>query len=212
METKVEGNPWLEIWVRPKETIRKIITVDPKYKYWILCVLYGLPMGLNMAQSSSLAAHVPMWAVVIGALIVSGLLGWIGITVTTALLFWTGKWIGGTGRFDTVRTAVAWSNVPNIITTITWVALIAVFGTQLFCKDFAETPFFGYEAGTVFLVFLLQSIASIWGFIMLLNGLSEVQGFSLWRAVLNVIIPFLIVVAAIWLVGWVMWGTAHIAN
>jgi len=46
----------------------------------------------------------------------------------------------------------------------------------------------------------------------LLKTLGEVQGFSAWKALLNVVIPLVIVVAAIWLVGWIIWGTSAIVK
>ena len=82
---------------------------------------------------------------------------------------------------------------------------------MLFRSEFSETQFIGFQAGIVFLVFLVQTIVSIWGFIILVKALGEVQGFSAWKALLNVIIPFLIVVAIIWLVGWVMQGASTIS-
>jgi hypothetical protein len=209
---KVEGSPWLSIWVEPKQTIRSIVKTDPKFGFVILSAIYGLPMALNLAQNFSLGFQVPLWAIVVGSLIVCTILGMIGISISTWLLHVTGRWIAGKGSYQTIRTAVTWSNVPNIVTILMWIILLSVFGGALFNKQFSETHFIGYQAGIVFIVFLLQTIVSIWGFIILLQGLSEVQGFSVWKALLNVLIPFVIVVAVIWLVGWTLFGTGTIHN
>ena len=212
MRTKVNGNPWLNIGVRPRDTIRNIVATNPKYGFLALCAFNGFPMALSFAQSISLGLTLPTWALVIGALLVCGFLGFISISISSALLLWTGRWLGGTGNYSTIRAAVAWSNVPNFITSLTWLALLAIFGGLVLNQGFSETTFVGYQAGAVFLIFLIQSIVSIWGFIILLKALGEVQGFSVWRALLNVIIPFVIVVVVVWLVGWVIWGTSSIVK
>ncbi len=212
MARKLERNPWLSIWVQPRETIREIINFDPKYKLFVLCALYGFPMAMSFAQSFSLSSQFPTWSIVIAALVVCTFLGYIGISISTWLLHVTGKWIKGSGTYQTIRAAVAWSNVPNAITSLTWFLLLGIFGGKIFCREFSESTFIGYQAGVVFLIFLIQSIVSIWGFIILLKTLGEAQGFSAWRALLNIAIPFVIVVALAWLVGWAIWGTSSIVK
>jgi hypothetical protein len=207
-----ELNPWFSIWTEPRKTVRSIVNTDPKFGFVILSAIYGLPMALNLAQNFSLGSVVPIWAVLIGSLIVCTFLGMIGISISTWLLQFTGRWIGGGGSFQTIRAAVTWSNVPNIVTILMWIVLLCMFDGAVFNRQFSETRFIGYQAGIVFIVFLLQAIVSVWGFIILLQGLGEVQGFSAWKALLNVLIPFVIVVAIIWLVGWTLFGTGRIHN
>jgi hypothetical protein len=212
MAKRSERNPWLSIWVQPRETIREIIDSNPNYKLFVLCALYGFPMAMSFAQSFSLCTKFPTWSIVVAGLILCTFLGFIGISICSWLLHVTGKWIKGTGTFQAIRAAVAWSNVPNAVTSLTWFILLGFFGGQVFCRGFSETAFVGYHAGIVFLIFLIQSIVSIWGFIILLKTLGEAQGFSAWKALLNVAIPFVIVVALSWLVGWAIWGTNSIVK
>ncbi len=212
MAKKAAGNPWLSIWTEPRKTVRSIVNTDPKFGFVILSGIYGFPMALNLAQNFSLGASIPLWAILIGALIICILLGMIGITISTWLLHFTGRWIGGKGSFQTVRTAVAWSNVPNVVTILMSLIVVAMFGRAMFNAAFSATHFMGTQAGIIFIVFLLQAVASIWGFVILIVGLSEVQGFSVWKALLNVLIPFVIVVAIVWLLGWVFAATGTIHN
>jgi len=212
MSKKVQGNPWLSVWTQPRQTVRSIVNTDPKYGFVALSAIYGFPMALNLAQNFSLGGRVPLWSILIGSLIVCIILGMIGISISTWLLHVTGRWIGGKGNYQTIRTAVAWSNVPNIVTTLMWVVLFGVFGGLVFSKQFTEMQFVGFQAGIVFIIFLIQAVISVWGFVILLQGLSEVQQFSLWKALLNVLIPFVIVVGIFWLAGWALFGTGTIHN
>jgi hypothetical protein len=208
----VEGNPWLSIWTEPRKTIRLIINANPKFGFLILSAVYGLPVALDLAQSLAVSANIPIWAILIGSLVICTFIGVIGISISAWLLQLTGRWIGGQGNFQTVRAAVTWSNVPNIATILMWLVLFGVFGGQVLNKEFSETQFVGYHAGILFLVMLIETIVSIWGFVILINALAEVQKFSIWRALLNVVIPFVAVAAIIWVAGWVLWGTGAIHN
>ncbi len=199
-----KSNPWLSIWIEPRKTIRTIIDTNPKSHFVLLSAAYGLPIVLNFAQSFSLGTTLPLWAILIASLILCVFVGMIGISVSAWLLKVTGRWIGGKGNFQEIRAAVAWSNVPSFVSIFMWAVLIIVFGMQVFNREFAEMTFVGYQAGVVFLIFLVQTVVSIWGFIILLKVLGEAQKFSAWRALFNVLIPFVIVVACVAALTWIL--------
>jgi len=211
MAKSVQKNPWLSIWTEPRKTIRSIVDTDPKFGYLLLCAVYGLPLAFNLVQNFALATVVPIWAILLGSLVVCTFLGMVGISISSWLVHIFGRMIGGKGNFQEIRAAVAWSNVPNFVTVFMWFVLLGVFGPQVFNKNFSEMQFVGYQAGILFLVMLLESIVSIWGFIILLSTLREVQGFSIWKAILNVVIPFVVVVAVIWGTAWMFSGTGTIS-
>ncbi len=211
MANNIPGNPWCSIWTEPRQTIRSIVNANPKFGYFFLTIVYGLPLAFNLVQNFGLAATVPLWALIIGSLILSPFLGMIGISIGAFLLQLVGRLLGGKGSFLNVRAAVAWSNLPNIVGIVMTFILLGIFGAQIFNKNFAEMQFVGYQAGVLFLAFLLESIATIWGFILLLCTLGEVQGFSIWKAILNVVILIVLLMALFWLVSWAFSGTGNIS-
>ena len=194
-----DTNPWFAIWWEPKRTVRTLVQTNAKLQLGWLCFLYGLPMALNFAQSYSLIEFLPLWAILFSSLIVAPFIGILGLSLSAWLLQWTGKLVGGKGEFQNIRCAVALSNVPNVFTILMWGVLIGCFGKEALYHDFMETPFVGYQAGILFLVFLMESIASIWGFVILLKGLSEVQNFSVWKALINVVIPIVGLFGLLWI-------------
>jgi len=205
MGDKLPVNPWLGMWVRPRETIKEIVKFNPKHLFPLLAGIYGFPMVLQFAQNISLGDRLPAWAVVVISLALAVFVGMLGITVVSGLLYWTGGWIGGKAKFQEVRSAVAWSNVPNTVNCAIWLIMAAVFGARLFNRGFSEMPFMGYELTVVFFAFLAQVVISVWGFIVVLKALGEVQGFSAWKALLNVLIPFFMVMIGFWIVMWLVY-------
>ncbi len=207
-EKQVKGkSPWVTIWFEPRETMRQIMNTGLGQGFILLSAIYGLPLAFNLIQSFAFSVLVPLWAILIGSLVLCTFLGMIGIYVASWLLELTGAWIGGKANFMQIRSAVAWSNVPTVVTILMWILLLGVFGGQVFDREFAQTQFIGYQAGILFLVMLVEMVVSVWGFIILLNTLAEVQGFSVWRALLNVLIPFVGIVAIIWFIGWALYGS-----
>lgn len=193
--------PWLRMWVKPRETIREIVATNPKYQFGLLSAVYGLPVILNFAQNYSLGDHFSLLWIVLIALVLSPFIGMLGITIMSGLLLWTGRWIGGTASYLPIRAAVSWSNVTNVVTIFVWIVFIALFGRSIFMESFPQTA---VPTGTMQIVlglFLIETVASIWSFVILLQGLSEVQGFSIWKALLNVIIPLIIIIMAMWLLA-----------
>lgn len=134
MALDLRMNPWLSMWVRPRETIRAIVDANPKYRFFVLSIIYGLPVLLNVAQNSSLAEVWPFVMTIAAALILSPLIGLIGITIASVLLYVTGKWVGGKASFLEVRAAMCWSNVTNVANIILWIILMAMFGNALFAS------------------------------------------------------------------------------
>jgi hypothetical protein len=210
MPEKLGINPWLKIWVEPRETIRKIVKFDPKYRFYLLSLIYGFPMLLHLAQNLSLGQSFSAVSIVVGALILALFVGMLGIYIFSGLLFWTGKWIGGKGTFLEVRCAVTWSNVANVVNTLIWLILVAAFGSSAFFNTFTGTVFVGHELALVGGVFMVQLVVAVWAFIILLKTLGEVQGFSAWKALLNVVLPLFIITAAVWVLLWIVWMSSGV--
>jgi len=202
----IKSNAWLNMWTKPKETIREIVAFNPDHRFLFLCGIYGFPLLLNMAQSISLGEVWSFPLILVSALVLAIFGGWVGISLVSFFLFWPGKWLGGKASFKQVRAAVAWSNLPSFVNGLTWIALMAVFQKGLFFSSFFETPFQGGLLALVMVAYLIQFVMGIWSFFLQLFSLSEVQGFSSWKAFFNILIPFVIVTLVLWLFDKAMMG------
>lgn len=212
MGEKLSINPWTGMWVRPRETIRAIIQSNPAYRYPLLCFIYGFPIALQLAQNFSLGNTYGVGAIVGGAAIVAIILGVIMINIATALFSWTGKWIGGVGTYEQIRAAVAWSNMPSIVYIAIWGINLATFGVRVFRSDFIESTFVGNELSIIFFTAVAHLGVAVWAFIITLKALGEVQGFSAWKALLNILIPIFVIFVGVSILAWLftfMTGTPH---
>lgn len=192
---------WLTIWTEPRATIRTIIETNCSAGFYPLSWLYGFAMLFSIAQNLSLGNKVALYVILIGSAVLAIFLGMLAISVVSYFLLWTGRLLGGKGTFQTIRSAVAWANVPNTVNILMWLILVGHFGSLVFDSTFGQRPFLGTDLYVVMPVFLVQLIVSIWSFVILLKTLGEVQGFSAWRALINVLIPVVIIFIIVWLLG-----------
>ena len=95
MGEKLSVNPWTGMWIRPRETIRAILSYNKSYLLMLLYWIYGFPLILQFAQNFSLGNQFSLWAIVGSAVVGAIILGFIGINLGALLFYWTGRWIGG---------------------------------------------------------------------------------------------------------------------
>ena len=156
---------------------------------------------MQNAQAMSLGTSYNLVSIILGCLFLSLFAGMILITVSSGLLFMTGKWIGGAASFLQIRCAVSWSNITNLVSVFMWVSLVAVFQQELFTDLFVTASFTQKESMLLTGIFLIQTVMSIWSLVILVQSLAEVQGFSSWKSILNILVSVGLIVAAAWLLG-----------
>ncbi len=202
MAEKVPVNPWIGMWIKPRETIRAILSYNKSYLLTLLYWIYGFPLILQFAQNFSLGDQMSL-AYILGIALVGGfVVGFIGINLGALLFYWTGRWIGGLGSFQDVRAAVAWSSVPNIVSMAIWLTQIAMFGNKVFSLMFFNTPLVGIELTVTYFCSIISIVVMIWGIVILLKAIGEAQQFSAWKALLNVFLPFIVVFIGLKLLVW----------
>jgi hypothetical protein len=192
---------FLSMWTSPRKTIRGIINTNPDSKLFLLSIIYGLPMMFYFAQGSSLGQTYRGSTILLISLIGACIIGYIGINVGSALLYFTGKWIGGKASFKQVRASVAYSNVTNLVSIGIWLILAAMFGQSVFLADFPYASSLGNFAVLMNSIFIVQLVVGIWSIVIFIASLSETQGFSTIKAIINTLLPMGVIFIGFWILG-----------
>ena len=199
-------NPWFSMWLHPRRTIRQIVETDPDRLVLLLAAVGGIAQAFANAENKSSADKVSLTTVLLIALILGPLMGVFSLWLGSVLLRWTGSWIGGQADSRRIRSALAWSNVPQIWSLLLWFPAIFFFGAELFTK---ATPvidasaalsglYFGFSLGTV--------VVGVWSFVVFLHSLGEVQGFSAWKALGNATLAVLAILIPLFaIIGTMIW-------
>jgi hypothetical protein len=184
-------NPWVSMWTRPRATIRQIVMTDSERHIHLLAIVSGFGQALSNAEERSLGNQMGVPAVLVFCLMFGAIGGLIGLYLASAMLRWTGSWLGGQATSEQVRAAYAWSSVPAIWLLSIWLPKILIFGRRVFM----DAGFASETQRLVFLLFaLIELVVGIWGTVVFLKSLGEVHGFSAWKALGATILAILIVV------------------
>ena len=189
--------PWIAIWMSPRETIKKIVNRDPTHQVIMLGALAGALAMINSLLSAALGfTPIPLPAQLVPYLplltfaspFLGAAFGIAGLYMGAFVFEWSGRVLGGAGTSQTVRAAVAWSEVPQICLAI--VLLLILLGTGVWQAIIPSMPDpNGPSAGPFTLTRGVEAIISIWSFIVFVHCLAQVHRFSAWRALGAVLLP-----------------------
>lgn len=211
MKTKLGLNPWLSIWVKPRQTMRALIDYDVNYRLIVLCAIFGFQYMLQVAQFLSLGRDLNLFVILLIALILCIPVGYILFNITSAFTFWVGKLIKGKASFKQVRAASCWTSVPTIGTILIWVALMFAHGGNLFIAGYEQQAMTNGAIGLNIGASILNIALGIWMLVIYLHALGEVQKFSAWMALLNLFLSGLALFIVLFVIGWGISAVTHMA-
>ncbi|MCK4934165.1 MAG: YIP1 family protein [Simkaniaceae bacterium] len=199
-------NPWLNIWTRPRETIRAIVSHNNKYRILALSAIYGFLYLIHALPLFTVNKETSVFLPLLLALILAIPVGWIAFSVYSLFIFWVGKLLKGKASYYDVRAAVSWANVPNAVNICVILLYLGFFGEKIYCPDaFSTLSIFGMNAALIFV--LIQLVFGLWAFFLLLHTLGEVQKFSAWKALLNIalmsILLGVVMIGGLMLIGFI---------
>ena len=188
-DTKI--NPWLSIWMCPRETIDYVISHYGNRFVLMLAGFSGLSEGLNTAANRGLGDQYDLATVFIFASLLGPVGGIAGLFVFGFLVRITGKWLGGHANAQEIRAALAWPSVIIMWSLLLWIPYLAIFGEDMF-------SFYGPEDSLILLILsTIESILLVWWFVAMCMCLGQVQGFSSWKALGSIVLTSLVVVAPV---------------
>lgn len=211
MQNSDQLNPWFSMWTRPRDTIQQIIdSDDPENMVLLLAAVGGISSSLNSSASNYVGDQFSLVSIIVGAFFIGPIAGVIGLYISGFLVSWTGKWIGGEATSENIRVALAWAQIPIVWTVGIWIPEILIFGQELFTTHdesslIITAPYSFLAIG----FFIIKVTASFWAFILLLKSVGQVQGFSAWKALWNLMIPGLIFLIPVILIAILAGGMAE---
>ena len=135
-------NPWISIWLKPRQTIREIVDTDSKRWVLLLAALAGVstalvsllslefPQMLTMLITSikNPTSMVPIAFIVLGIGIIGTVFGIAGLFLYGWLYRIVGGWFGGKATSLQIRAAIAWVEIPRQVSVplLLCVLLLAV--------------------------------------------------------------------------------------
>lgn len=193
-------NPFLNVWTKPRQTFQEILRFNPNYLVLLLAALYGLKQGLDISAISGFGDFYPLWEILLSILILGPLVGILSLYIGSFLMVWVGKWLQGQSTYQTMRTALAWSYVPSLVSLGLVLITLPFFGIEIFTST---TPVLDASNALLVLLIIISIVdlmLGIWMFIINLIMISEAQQFSIWKALANVLLAMVVVLVPVFII------------
>ena len=190
------SSPVRSIWFRPAETIANIAHDNPGYRLYLFPIVSGFVILPTMALFATddddvMVGFVLSSLLAFGPWVLRPVFEVLQVFVGAWLIRMTGLWLGGRASTASIQTAIVWCHLP--------IAILAILGLALFwlavlLMDPREPPLWWNQSAATATVgwtlFVVQTALVGWSLVILISGLAAVQGYSIWRAALNVILAW----------------------
>ncbi|WP_159478207.1 Yip1 family protein [Chryseobacterium sp. 18068] len=186
-----------KIWTEPRRVFKFINDTQYEKYLYILMIFAGIVRAFDRASAKDMGDNSSLFSIVFSCIIGGGMLGWISYYIYAALLSWSGKWLNGAGNTSSIYRMMAYAMIPSIMGLVFVFFQIAVYGQDYFksSTDYLESNIVGSIVFWISLTIeILLSLASL---VFMVIGLSEVQKFSIGKAVTNLILPIAFIVVPI---------------
>ncbi|MCH9617191.1 MAG: hypothetical protein SP4CHLAM5_03550 [Chlamydiia bacterium] len=164
---------------------RKKIGTMPIFLAWVIGVVYLLREATALQASNSYG----FWLILLVSVVLAIPVAYIGMYVFAFFLFWSGKLFKGKGTYKEIFTAAAFGRVPEFFVLLSWFFLLTYFGKEAF--DWQAMG----ASGSLYVAALMiaQLVFYVWGFVISLHTVGEVQKFSAWMSLWNYILAYLLI-------------------
>lgn len=185
-----------KIWMSPRMVFKFVNDSNYNGLTTSMLIFAGIVNALYSASFRNIGDQMSLPIVLIVCLIGGGIFGWIYFYLYAALLSWTGKWLKGAGNTRSLLRMMSLAFIPSLVLILPFILRIALYGNEVFQSNI---DIFAKGAPTIaayaFFTFVETAIG-VWTLGILIIGISEVQKLSVWKSILNMILPIIIVMAA----------------
>lgn len=167
-------NPWTSMWSHPRVTIHFLSQNKPRYGVFLLSTLYAVQALLYFANYWSLGFSFPFPVLLGVSVLAAPFAGFAWVYLMGWLLSMIGRCLGGSASQEMMRLAASWSKLPTVITLLMWfLLLISSPGAAFLQASGGETMLF---------VNCISLIVFSWSFVLLIQSIRELEGFSCLRS------------------------------
>jgi len=188
-----EREVFSKIWLEPRKVFKFIIRRSYRKYFILLLGLAGIVRAFDRASMRDMGDKQSLLFIVSVSIVGGALLGWISYYIYAALIRWTGKWVGGHADFDSIIKVITYAMIPSIVGLLFLVPQLLTYGVEAYKAD-GDITSGSLLTNIVFYVSLLAELAlGIWTIALLVVGISEVQNLSVGKAILNLLLPIIII-------------------
>lgn len=196
-----EVNPFTDIWLRTRETVRFVIDRKSAKYIILLIILTGFASGLIGFMNTRSADREP-WAAVLQALITGPIGSAFGYFLGAAVLTLVGRLFKGTATYQEMFKALATAQIPQI-----WLLpLLIIWAFASPATFFADRTDVEGDP-LVVIMSIVMAVVSVWTFIIVCKAVGEAHRVSSWKGFFIVVLPGIIITLFVLLIVFVLFAS-----
>jgi signal peptidase I len=172
-------SPWLSIWLRPGDTIERVLAARPTYPhpYLLLLAVGGIAQTV---LSLLIRAKIPVaaldWRFAAAGVVIALVIGVASLYLNALCLSWSGRIFGGHASPAPMRAVVAWGMAPLCAALVIDLVLIGGLTGE------ADNP---ASAAVIGALNVVNLVMPVWAMIATIVMLMRVQAFSWLGAIFS---------------------------
>jgi signal peptidase I len=189
---ELRTSPWLSIWLRPRDTIERILATNPRHHVLLLAALTTVSIFVSNVITAGLANALLDWRIAAIVGLGGAAYGVVNLYYNAFLFRWIGRLLGGRATAVQLRAAIAWGAVPQVESLA--ICLIALVWLKLSGGADARD-----QAADALLITVQVIVggAGIWSFVVMTLMLARTQRFGFWRIIATLALYGLLMLAIV---------------
>ncbi|RLJ91437.1 Yip1 family protein [Planococcus citreus] len=194
-------NPFTDIWLRTRETVRFVIE-RKSFKFIILLiVLTGFASGL-IGMMNERSSDMPAWAAILQALVTGPIGSAFGYFLGAAILVLVGRLFKGTATYQEMFKALVPAQIPQI-----WLLPLLIIWVLASPETFLADRTDVKGNPIVVIMSIVMAVVSIWTFIIVCKAVGKAHRVSSWKGFFIVVLPGIIITFIVLLIVFVLFAS-----
>lgn len=187
-------NIWKSIWFHPRKTVQYALEHKSGMFVLFIAMLAGVFHTLDQASSKDMGDIMNVWFIILLAIMLGPIAGIVSLYIGSGILHLFAMMFGGRGNFTATKMAFTVSNIILIILGFVWIPDLIIIGKGMFVSDY---DFSIFQFLWLLVSLFLNLALAIWSMVAMIAALAEVHYFAIWKAVLVVFLPIIILTVII---------------
>lgn len=186
-----------EIWTNSREVFRFIEHRHYEKHMLALLMAAGVSRAFDRASINDAGDTLPLVGVILSCIASGVVFGWLTAYIYAALISWTGGWLEGEANTRSIMRVIAYASIPSIIALVLIIPQVVLYGEDIFMEN-GDLLSGGLATNIIYWgVIILEMILGLFTFVLHVIGVSEVQGFGIGKAFLNLLLPVLVILVPV---------------
>lgn len=191
-----KANLLRKIWLEPQATLRYVLARCPDEYVTRLFILGGIARAVGRAAGHYPGSKLSVAASLVFALVGGSISGMVTYTAYAWAMRLLGGWLGGKASSNQFKTVLGWALVPAATALLLLLPALAIQSGEL------PIPKLTWLPNTLLIgCGLAEIVLGSWSTIILVQGVALIQGFTLSRALANVLLPGTVLLGTILLIA-----------